>query len=68
MRPEDINFATECVRGMHTALAAFRRWVATKQPDQHDEALLKHIENLGEAIKEWLRSKVRKLGNENPSE
>lgn len=69
MTPADLNFATECVRGIHTALAALKRWVATKELASHDETFIKAIDHAGLAAKEWLRAKVIESGKQqNPHE
>jgi hypothetical protein len=58
MTPADLNFATECLRGIHTAVAAFKRWAQTKELRPEDEALIKSVDHTAAAMKEWLRSKV----------
>ena len=64
MTPADFNFATDCIRGIHTALSAFKRWVATKPVKPEDEAFIGAIDRVGAAAKDWLRAKVVRAGQE----
>lgn len=64
MTPADFNFATDCIRGIHTALAAFKRWIGTKTLTPEDEVFMGAIDRAGVAAKDWLRAKVVRAGQE----
>lgn len=64
MTPADFNFATDCIRGIHTALSAFKRWAASKPIAPEDEEFISAIDRAGVAAKDWLRAKVVRGGQE----
>lgn len=61
MTTGDIAFAQACVRGFHTALAAFKQWAARQKLTRADENFLRALEITGDAAKEWVKEKADEL-------
>jgi len=57
----DLAFAQACVRGFHTALAAFKQWSVTQQQTAEDERLLRALDFVADAAKDWVRSKASEI-------
>jgi hypothetical protein len=69
MTKGDLAFATACVRGVHTALAAFKQWARQQELTQHDETFIHALDSAALASKDWLRSKVKELApHEDPQQ
>lgn len=58
----DVAFAQAVVRGVHTALAAFKQWArASKSLEPHDERFIKALDIAADAAKDWVRAKADEL-------
>lgn len=54
----DIAFAQAVVRGIHTALAAFKQWTATQTMAPEDQAFIAALDRAADAGKDWVRAKA----------
>lgn len=57
----DLAFAQAVVRGIHTALAAFKAWARTQKLTTYDERFIKALDNAADAAKDWVRSKADEI-------
>ena len=56
-------FATDCMRGFHTAFAGFKRWMQKRGMSHEDEQLMQKMDVAAQAAKEWLRKRFIEGGH-----
>lgn len=61
MTAGDVMLAQAVVRGVHTALAAFKQWTRTQQVNPNDERFMRALDIAAGAAKDWVRAKADEL-------